>query len=108
MKKETYLRKLASTVITDENTVGEAKAAEKTKTELHRFLKNAAIQFVREMYTADARLFDAPYTKFVISCSLKETGSVTVKLLDTDKPVPYAPHFQEIKEYRVRKKNLFS
>lgn len=46
MKKETYLQKLATTVITDENTVGEAKAAKRTEAELKRFWKKAALEFV--------------------------------------------------------------
>lgn len=37
MKKETYLKKLETTVITDDNTVGEAKKSKRVEAELKRF-----------------------------------------------------------------------
>lgn len=108
MKKETYLAKLAATVITDENTVGEAKAAKRTEAELKRFWKKAALEFVRKNETEADHLIDNPWIGVDIEFNLKPTGSVTVKLLDLATPrFPYPPFYQEVKRYTVLKRNLF-
>ena len=108
MKKETYLQKLATTVITDENTVGETKAAKRTEAELKRFWKKAALEFVRKNEIEAERLIDNPWIGVDIEFNLKPTGSVTVRLLDlASRPLPYPPFYQETKRYTVLKRNLF-
>lgn len=108
MKKETYLQKLATTVITDENTVGEAKAAKRTEAELKRFWKKAAMEFVRQNETDADHLLDNPWIEANIEFNLKPTGSVTVRLLDLDsRPLSYPPFHQEVKRYTVPKRHLF-
>lgn len=105
MKKETYLNKLATTVITDENTVGEAKAAKRTEAELKRFWKKAALEFVRQNETEP--LLDNPWIGVDFDFNLKATGSVTIKLLDLDsRPVPYPPFHQEVKRYTIPKRSI--
>lgn len=108
MKKETYLQKLATTVITDENTVGEAKAAKRTEAELKRFWKKAALEFVRQNETEADPIIENPWIQVNIEFNLKPTGSVTVRLLDlAARPLPYPPFYQEVKHYTVLKRNLF-
>lgn len=107
MKKETYLQKLATTVITDENTVGEAKAAKRTEAELKRFWKKAALEFVRQNETEANHLIDNPWIEVNFEFNLKPTGSVTVRLLDlASRPLPYPPFHQETKRYTVPKRSL--
>lgn len=103
MKKTTYLEKLATTVITDENTVGEAKAAKRTETALKRYLKNAALAHIEK--TATDNLLDSPWVKVEFDFNLKPTGSVTVRLFDLDS---HNPNFAELKHYTVRKSDLFN
>jgi hypothetical protein len=108
MKKETYLQKLAATVITDDNTVGEAKVAKRTEAELKRFWRKAALEFVRQNETEAEHLIDNPWIGVDIEFNLKPTGSVTVKLLDlAGHPLPYPPFHQEVERYTVLKRNLF-
>ena len=103
MKKKTYLKKLATTVITDDNTVGEAKAAKKTEAELKRFWKKAALADIKK---TDARnLLDSPWVKLEFDFNLKPIGSVTVKVMDRE---PRNPRFAELNRYRVPKHNLFN
>lgn len=107
MKKTTYLEKLATTVITDENTVGEAKAAKKTEAELKRFWRKAALEFVRKNETESNQMIDNPWIGVDIEFNLKPTGSVTVKLLDLAAPrFPYPPFHHEVKRYTVPKRQL--
>lgn len=103
MKKETYLRKLAATQITDDNTVGEAKAAKKIEAELNRFWKKAALEFVSQNET----LVDCPWIKVDMDFNLKADGSIIVKLLDMDERMPYAPFYREVKHYTIPKRHLF-
>jgi hypothetical protein len=105
MKKTTYLEKLATTVITDENTVGEAKAAKRTETELKRFWRKAALEFVRENEQGADTLIDAPWIKVKMEYNLKPTGSVIVKLLDVDARAVFPP---EAKRYTIPKRTLFA
>lgn len=108
MKKETYLQKLATTVITDENTVGEAKVAKKTEAELKRFWKKAALDFVRQNETETEHLIDNPWIGVDIDFNLKATGSVTVKLLDlAAQRFSYPPFYREVNQYVIPKRNLF-
>lgn len=107
MKKETYLQKLATTVITDDNTVGEAKAAKRTEAELKRFWKKASSEFVRQNETEADHLIDNPWIQVNIEFNLKPTGSVIVRLLDLAAPrFPYPPFYQEVKHYTVSKRSL--
>jgi len=109
MKKETYLSKFASTEITDENTVGEAKAAKKIEAELKRFWKKAALEYIRKNEKDSAVLIDSPWIAVHMDFNLKPTGSVVVKLLDTDaRPVPYPPFHQEAKRYTILKRHLLA
>lgn len=105
MKKETYLRKLAMTKITDENTVGEAKAAKKIEAELKRFWRKAALESVRENEIGFDAAVDRPWINVRMDYNLKATGSVVVQLVDTDARGLYAP---VVKEYRIRKNTLLA
>lgn len=109
MKQETYLRKLAATEITDENTVGEAKTAKKIKAELKRFWKKAALEYIRENEQGSEVLIDSPWIAVNMDFNLKPNGSVKVKLLDlASRRLPYPPFYQVKKEYTILKRKLFT
>lgn len=107
MKKETYIKKLEATVITDDNTVGEAKTAKKVETELKRFWKQKAVEYVRNNEPESARYFNNPGVQVDVDFNLKPTGTVKVIFSNTDRPVRY-PYHQEMKRYTVHKRDLFS
>jgi hypothetical protein len=109
MKKETYLRKLEAMVITDENTVAEAKTAQRVKTELKRFWKKAALEYVRKNQQPGDPNLDLPNMETDIHFDLKPNGLVIVNVLDMySEYVPYPPYRRVEKKYSVPKKNLFS
>jgi hypothetical protein len=108
VKTETYLKKLAATQITDDNTVGEAKAAKRTEAELKRFWKKAALEYIRQNETDAEKLIDNPWIQVDFEFNLKPTGSVKIKLLDLDERLPYPPFYQELKRYTVLKRHLFN
>lgn len=109
MKQETYLRKLAATEITDENTVGEAKTAKKIEAELKRFWKKAALEYIRKNEQGAEILIDSPWIAVHMDFNLKPNGSVKIKLLDLDsRPLPYPPFHQVEKEYTILKRKLFT
>lgn len=109
MKKETYLKKLETTVITDDNTVGEAKAAKRVKAELKRFWKQRALEYVRQNEPDASKYFDALWVKVDVDFDLKAAGTVKVMIYNMDSiPLPYPPYRQELKRYTVRKRDLFS
>ena len=106
MKKETYLRKLAMTKITDENTVGEAKAAKRIEAELKRFWKKAVLEFLRENETEFKATVNRPWIDVRFDYNLKATGTVVVQLVNTDTRGLLYPPVE--KEYRVRKNTLLA
>lgn len=108
MKKETYLRKLASIKLTDENTLGEAKEAKKVKNELERFWKKEAITYVMNNDDEAKRLMGFPDTKVVVDFNLKLAGTLKVKLIKSGTDLPYQPYSQEIKSYSIRKATLLT
>lgn len=104
MKKETYLRKLASTEITDDNTVGEAKAAKKTETELKRFWRTSALEHIRANEADSDVKLDNPLILVDMTFNLKPNGSIVVKLLNGDRGLPYPPFHPEVKSYTIPKR----
>lgn len=109
MKKETYLKKLEATVITDDNTVGEAKKAKRVEAELKRFWKQKALEYVHNNEPDAAKYLDTPGAEVGIDFNLKPAGTVKVIVYDIyGKTLPYPPYRQELKQYTVRKRDLFS
>lgn len=101
MNKEKYEAKLATTIITDNNTVGEAKAAKKVENELKRFWKKEALAFILETEGKD--LMAPNWTIIDWKFDLKPGGSIVIK------ETPYTEFGREAggKEYRILKRNLF-
>lgn len=104
MQKITYLQKLATTQITDDNTVGEAKAAKRTEIALNQFWKKAAIAHIRQE-TDGELLIENPWIKLEFDFNLSPTGTVTVKAIDLDARNPL---FAEMKRYTIPKRHLFN
>jgi hypothetical protein len=105
MQKIAYLEKLATTQITDDNTVGEAKAAKRTETALTQFWKKAAIAHIRQTETDGDEFIENPWIKLEFEFNLQPTGTVTVKVIDLDARNPL---FAEMKRYTVPKRHLFN
>lgn len=101
MNKEKYEAKLAATVITDDNTIGEAKAAKKVENELKRFWKKEAIAFI--LKTEGKDLMAPNWTTIAWDFDLKPGG--TIRIIET----PYTEFRQGTggTKYRILKRNLF-
>ena len=101
MKKETYTTKLAATVMTDANTLGEAKEAKKLENTLKRFWKNAAIKHIKA--TTGRDLNEKWNWKDVrFDFNLKPNGSIKIEVWAEDDRFPAV--FEE--RFTVAKKDL--
>ena len=104
MLKATYINKLAATVITDDNTVGEAKKAARDKKALERFWKKAALDYVLEAEGVDLAAGEVNWQMNTFDFNLKPTGTVTIKVYACDDRV--APKYT--KSYIVPKRFLLT
>ena len=104
MKKTTFLRKLEATKITKDNTVEEARAAQRTKRELETYLRKAAAAHIRA--TEGDELNEANWITVKYEFNLNPTGSVTVKVFSADS-TPMVP-VKELRQYSVPKRHLFA
>jgi hypothetical protein len=102
MNKATYEIKLAKTVVTDANTVGEAKAAQRLKRALERFWKTAAIDYIRVHEGIDLAEEERNWKENRFIFNLKPTGNVTIEVWLCD---DYFPPVLGAK-YVIQKKNL--
>ena len=95
MKKETYLTKLAATVVTDANTLGEAKEARKVETALIRFWKKAALANIQENTGRDLLAERANWKTVRYAFNIKATGNVVVELWQSDefRPAVFGERF---------------
>lgn len=102
MKKTTFLQKLAATKVTKDNTVAEAREAQRIKRELEAYLRKAAATHIRE--TEGDELNEANWITVKYEFNLNPTGSVIVKVFNADAPmVPV----KELRRYNVPKRYLF-
>lgn len=109
MKKETYLRKLDATVITDKNTAGEAKTAKRVESELKRFWKKSALDYLRRTEPEAVKHLDGIQFTHDVEFDLKPAGTIKVKIYDVyGTPVPYPPYRHEVTRYTVRKRDLLT
>ena len=84
MDKATYITKLAATVITDNNTVGEAKKAARDKKALERFWKKAALAYVLETEGIDLAAEEVNWKMNRFDFNLKPTGTVKIEVYICD------------------------
>ena len=103
MNKETYLNKLATTVMTDANTLGEAKEAKKVENALIRFWKKAALASIKKETGRDLIAEQVHWRRVHFNVDLKATGNVVVELWFCD------DYLQETfgERFTIAKKVLF-
>lgn len=104
MKKSTYLAKLAATEITDSNTVGQWKEAEKLKKKLTRFWEKEALRVIKETTGRDLAAEIPGWTSLEFEFNLKANGTVIVKQFVNDQF--RSPQLRE--KFAVRKSNILS
>jgi hypothetical protein len=104
MNKETYQEKLAATVMTDANTLGEAKEAQKIKNALTRFWKKAALAKIHKDTGRDLMAERVHWKDVRFNFDLKPTGKVTVEQWLCD---DYAPPVLG-ERFVIPKKDLFA
>jgi len=95
MKKETYLTKLAATVLTNANTLGEAKEARKIEATLNRFWKKAALANIQKNTGRDLLEEEANWKNVRYAFNLKATGNIVVELwlCDEFQPAVFGERF---------------
>lgn len=102
MKKSTFEKKLASTKITGRNTVTEARAAQRVKRELTRYLQDAALAYLNEQEGREV-IPSGSWMHPEYEFALNTRGSVTVKIISSDQIAGN----KEIRRYTIPKKHLF-
>lgn len=103
MKKATYLEKFATTKVTDDMTVAEAKVAEKTKKALVRFWEKEARAYVEKTEGVNLAEIETNWHRVITTTDAKPTGTVTIEVFAADQ---YQGD-KLVKTYRVRKTDLY-
>jgi hypothetical protein len=103
MNKATYLEKFATTKVTDEMTVAEAKVAEKTKKALVRFWNKTARAYIEKTEGVDFKALEVGWHTVKTTADAKPTGTVTIEVFAADQ---YQGD-KLVKTYRVKKADLY-
>ena len=78
MKKTAYQAKLATTKLTDANTIGELKVAKATKRALAKYLENAALKHIKATEGRELKAEIVNWTELKFEYTLAPTGTVKV------------------------------